>query len=192
MLLVLINLVFFVQISIASIRHFNPESRSFGNECVRVGSVVGSVVLTIQSVTRLPLPALNSLSSLIAIFGAFAVFQFATSATQGQRLDVVFTNGSPRKLVSGGIYSRVRNPMYSSYLLYWFSWIMASQISWISIFIFVAFAGVYFLAARHEEKVLGTAFRDHYQKYFKETGRFLPRLEKCGPIHLRARLRRWL
>ncbi len=92
-------------------------------------------------------------------------------------------NWSPRieiaerqTLVTHGVYSRVRHPMYTSLVL----WAVAQLLlvwNWITGPLFLA-ALIPFLLVRipREEAMMAERFGDEYRAYMKRTGRLLPRL----------------
>ena len=79
------------------------------------------------------------------------------------------------KLVTGGVYQRVRHPMYSA------SWLMyLGQALFLSNWIaglggVIGFALLYFLRVSKEEDMMLHEFGDQYRQYMTTTGRIIPR-----------------
>lgn len=79
------------------------------------------------------------------------------------------------KLVTGGIYTYIRHPMYASQLL----WVIAQPLllqNWLAgpldLVFFIPF---YFLRVRAEEKMMADNFGERYAEYVGETGRLFPK-----------------
>lgn len=80
------------------------------------------------------------------------------------------------ELITGGIYSVIRHPMYASQWL----WVIAQPLllqNWIAgfsnLFVFIPF---YFLRVKAEEQMMLDSFGTQYQEYMKKTGGVLPKL----------------
>jgi protein-S-isoprenylcysteine O-methyltransferase Ste14 len=92
-------------------------------------------------------------------------------------------NWSPRleireshRLVTEGIYRRIRHPMYSSI---WLLVIAQAMIlpNYVAGFSgLVPFALLYFLRVGKEEKMMGEDFGGEYEQYQRKTGRLFPKL----------------
>jgi len=80
------------------------------------------------------------------------------------------------KLITNGIYSRIRHPMYTAF------WLMALAQAlllpnWIAGLAGIAgFGTLYLLRVRHEEALMLAGFGEQYQTYMDRTGRLLPKL----------------
>ena len=79
------------------------------------------------------------------------------------------------KLITQGVYQRVRHPMYSA------SWLMyLGQVLFLSNWIaglggLVGFALLYFLRVSKEEDMMLHEFGDQYRQYMSTTGRIIPK-----------------
>jgi protein-S-isoprenylcysteine O-methyltransferase Ste14 len=92
-------------------------------------------------------------------------------------------NWSPRleireshRLVTEGIYRRIRHPMYLSI---WLLVIAQAMIlpNYVAGFSgLVPFALLYFLRVGKEEKMMGEEFGGEYEQYLRKTGRLVPKL----------------
>jgi protein-S-isoprenylcysteine O-methyltransferase Ste14 len=84
-------------------------------------------------------------------------------------------------LVTAGIYSVVRHPMYASQLLVGLAQVFLLQ-NWIAGWTgLVAFLALYLLRVPPEERMMLAEFGDEYRAYMDRTGRVLPRV---GPLAL--------
>lgn len=86
------------------------------------------------------------------------------------------------RLVTVGPYSRVRNPMYSSLILFFGSiflrndrWSMfLSDYNWFGFFVFLTMILTFILKSKDEEKFLSEKFGEKYDSYKGSTHRFFP------------------
>lgn len=79
------------------------------------------------------------------------------------------------RLITQGIYQRIRHPMYSaSWLIYAGQALILSN--WIAGFSgIVTFGILYFLRVPEEEQMMLEKFGDEYQRYMSRTGRVIPK-----------------
>jgi protein-S-isoprenylcysteine O-methyltransferase Ste14 len=83
----------------------------------------------------------------------------------------------PKKLVTSGIYNKIRHPIYLSFNLICIGFIKI-LLDWLILFLYVIGAlGLYFQAI-YEEKILTEYFEDEYSQYMLNTGRFFVRCRK--------------
>ena len=73
-----------------------------------------------------------------------------------------------KELVTHGLYSRIRNPIYVSVGIMWFGLIVALRLYWLFI-PFVALLAMQVFRAGKEEKVLEEKFGQSYLDYRKQT-----------------------
>jgi protein-S-isoprenylcysteine O-methyltransferase Ste14 len=80
------------------------------------------------------------------------------------------------QLVTGGVYRRIRHPMYASIIL--FSTAQALLLpNWLAGFsALVPFALLYFIRTPREEQMMCNIFGDEYRTYMQRTRRLIPRL----------------
>ena len=85
------------------------------------------------------------------------------------------------KLVTSGIYSKVRHPVYLSFNLFCigFNFML---LDWILLILYVIGAFGLYVQALNEEKVLITYFGNEYLEYMKKTGRFLVKLTRNNQV----------
>ena len=73
-----------------------------------------------------------------------------------------------KALVTSGLYSRIRNPIYLSVNVMWFGWILFLHLYWLFVAL-VALLAFQVLRARSEGQVLQEAFGQAYLDYRKQT-----------------------
>ena len=82
------------------------------------------------------------------------------------------------ELVTGGVYRRVRHPMYAGIFLFAIAQGVLLQ-NWLAGWGgFVSFALLYLIRAPREEKMMSEFFGEAYRDYMKRTGRLWPRLRR--------------
>lgn len=80
-----------------------------------------------------------------------------------------------QRLVTYGIFSWVRNPLYVGNFLAWMGFTVISGVLWFLPVAAIVFAIEYTLIVRYEEGVLETIFGDEYLAYKRRTPRWIPR-----------------
>jgi protein-S-isoprenylcysteine O-methyltransferase Ste14 len=80
------------------------------------------------------------------------------------------------QLIIGGVYRRIRHPMYAAIFL--FSAAQAMMLpNWLAGFsALVPFTLLYLIRTPREEQMMSNIFGDEYRAYMQRTGRLLPRL----------------
>lgn len=166
----------FAAFSVASYRHFNPDRDSRGNLIVRVLTLVATLCSGLLMFVAWPLPGPMALGAAALGLIALALFRAAIRSAPTGELHVAFTGSGPEQLFTQGLYRHIRNPLYTSYLIYWAAWVAATDLHPVSLAIFALFFALYRIAVRDEEQYLRKSFGDQYVAFQKRTGRFLPRL----------------
>ncbi|MFX0086289.1 MAG: methyltransferase family protein [Candidatus Hodarchaeota archaeon] len=107
---------------------------------------------------------LIAISTIVACFGRIS------------RGDRAISWGIPIKLEIKGMYRFIRHPLYASYCYYFLGFSLIFQ----SLLIFPLLIGIYgyYKTSIYEESLLVNYFGNKYEKYQKNTGRFLPRVKK--------------
>ncbi len=119
-------------------------------------------------------PVIVGLGVVAAVVGLWLFWQAHTDL--GKNWSSSLEIHEDHRLITNGIYSRIRHPMYLA------SWvIMVAQALLLSNWIagwggLVSFACLYFLRVGKEERMMLTAFGDQYQQYMARTGRILPKI----------------
>lgn len=86
-----------------------------------------------------------------------------------------FAIDAPKTLVKRGAYRLARHPIYLSYILALTGTALLAH-SWVVGGLSIWMAGLYWTAARREEKIiLASPHRDDYAAYMKDVGMFWPR-----------------
>jgi protein-S-isoprenylcysteine O-methyltransferase Ste14 len=80
-----------------------------------------------------------------------------------------------QRLVTYGIFSWSRNPLYNGNFLIWMGFVTISGVLWFLPFAVLLFAVEYELIVRYEEGVLESTFGREYLDYKNETPRWIPR-----------------
>ncbi|HWE41158.1 MAG TPA: isoprenylcysteine carboxylmethyltransferase family protein [Gemmatimonadaceae bacterium] len=91
-----------------------------------------------------------------------------------------------QRLVTYGIFSWVRNPLYVGNFLVWMGFAVISGVLWFLPVAAVIFAIEYTLIVRYEEGVLETIFGEEYLAYKQRTPRWFPRppaVKETGEHH---------
>jgi protein-S-isoprenylcysteine O-methyltransferase Ste14 len=76
------------------------------------------------------------------------------------------------KLITSGLYTRVRHPMYTGAILMMGGWVLFFGSLW-SVPLWLAFSILYFVKSVKEERILNNRFPE-YGEYRKRTWAFLP------------------
>lgn len=106
---------------------------------------------------------------------ATAIFWWAIAASKKARLRYAFDPDHPDSLVTTGPYRYVRHPFYTSYIIFWAGWGVATWSVWAAIPV-VAFVVIYVIAAKGEEKKFAsTPLAAEYDAYRRRTGFLVPR-----------------
>lgn len=80
-----------------------------------------------------------------------------------------------QRLVTYGIFSWMRNPLYVGNFLVWIGFVVGSGVLWFLPIAAVLFALEYTFIVRYEEGVLESIFGEEYVAYKARTPRWLPR-----------------
>ena len=113
--------------------------------------------------------------SLIVIGEAIRLAGVAAAGTVTRR-----RSRNVQRLVTYGIFSWSRNPLYNGNFLIWIGFVTVSGVLWFLPIALLLFAVEYELIVRYEEGVLESIFGREYLDYKNETPRWIPRPPK-GP-----------
>jgi protein-S-isoprenylcysteine O-methyltransferase Ste14 len=109
-----------------------------------------------------------------AVFGGSLWLFYRTHKDLGRNWSVTLEVREQHKLVTSGVYSRVRHPMYSAFWL----WAVAQALllpNWIAGPAgLVGFGTLFFLRIGREERMMSEAFGEEYRRYVERTSRVLP------------------
>ena len=137
------------------------------------------VVPLVYVATAMPRFAAYSFHPLCAWLGLFfaiaaLVIFYLTHRALGRNWSMSLEVRENHELVTGGIYRRVRHPMYSAFWL----WAVAQALllpNWIAGFAGLAGFGILFYGrVAREERMMLETFGDSYRAYMARTGRVFP------------------
>lgn len=119
-------------------------------------------------------PAQAWLGVLVAV-AALVMFRL-THRALGRNWSVSLDVRENHRLITDGIYRRVRHPMYTAFWL----WAVAQALllpNWVAGFAgLIGFGTLFFGRIGKEEQMMVDTFGDEYRQYMARTGRLLPRL----------------
>lgn len=177
-----LNLIVSV-VSISVIAQYSWSLKAhFNSPKMPTGTVVISAVVLATAAIYLALlwieaqPWLATLVGLVLEGLALWLFWSAIKASRAARLKMAFDVQNPHALVTGGPYRYLRHPFYTSYLIFWVGWAVATWSLW-SLPPLAVIVVIYVLAALGEERKFSrTAMAADYDAYRRQTGFFWPRL----------------
>jgi len=108
--------------------------------------------------------------ALIAVGEAIRLAGVAAAGTVTRR-----RSRTVQRLVTYGIFSWMRNPLYVGNFLIWMGFTVISGVLWFLPIAIVLFAIEYTLIVRYEEGVLESIFGEEYLRYKSRTPRWIPR-----------------
>jgi protein-S-isoprenylcysteine O-methyltransferase Ste14 len=121
------------------------------------------------------LPAWAGWLGVVLIVGAVFVF-WRAHADLGLNWSPTLEIREKHELITRGIYSVIRHPMYASQILWSLAQALLLQ-NWIAGFgSIVAFIPFYFLRVRAEEQLMLEQFGDQYRSYMQKVGGVFPKL----------------
>ena len=150
------------------------------------GTVVISAAVIATTVIFLGLLWLEAQPLLAQIIGVAIqlagvwLFTLAIRASREASLKMAFDQANPHGLVTTGPYRYLRHPFYTSYLVFWIGWAIATWSAW-SLIPLLALTTIYIVAALGEERKFSrTELAEAYAAYRRQTGFFWPRLPGSG------------
>lgn len=161
--------------------HFHSPSMTAGAAFISFAVIATALFfMAILWLERQPNPA--KIAGIFLELSSVALFWWAISASRRARLGYAFTPESPRGLVDQGPYRYLRHPFYTSYIVFWIGWGLATWSPW-AIIPVCGLAVMYAMAALDEEKKFASSeLAGAYDDYRRNTGFFWPRLRRpAGP-----------
>jgi protein-S-isoprenylcysteine O-methyltransferase Ste14 len=122
-----------------------------------------------------PVQPLLTALGLVTAVAALTMFRLTHKAL-GRNWSVSLQLKDDHKLITHGIYSRIRHPMYSAF------WLMAIAQALLLPNLVAGLAGIvgfgtlYVLRVDHEERLMIAGFGAEYEAYMQRTGRLWPKL----------------
>lgn len=114
------------------------------------------------------------------LMAGFVLLLWRSHADLGRNFWVTVRVREDHELVTGGVYARVRHPMYSAHLLLALSQALLLH-NWVAGFGFLAVMVPFFmLRIPLEERLMSDRFGEEYGDYMRRTGRILPKFGAGG------------
>lgn len=157
--------------------HFSSPRMPDGAKVISL-FVLATAVFFFYLVWAYDQPAWAQIVGLVLQAASAGLFWWAIAASRKARLRYAFDPEEPRGLVTTGPYSYLRHPFYTSYLIFWSGWAIATASPWSTVSVAV-FVVIYVLAARREEKLFSESpMAGEYRAYRAKTGYLLPRINR--------------
>ena len=172
---VLVLIATVIAFSWASFSHFDARAPSPGTLFVTFVTPIGTIA-NFAIWRRLAEPAAQEAVLLALALGLVSalVFWAAQTSAPSRLLGRAFSDHTPETLIDAGPYAYVRNPLYTSYLVYWLAWVALTGGHWVATLLFVVMLATYVGAALTEERRLSAQLGKAYQAYAARTTRFIP------------------
>ncbi|MER9075040.1 isoprenylcysteine carboxylmethyltransferase family protein [Mesorhizobium sp. M0904] len=157
--------------------HFQSPSMSQGAMIISA-VVVGTALffLALLWIERQPVAA--KIGGFAVELASSALFWWAISVSRKARLRFAFDPDNPDSLVTEGPYSYVRHPFYTSYIIFWIGWGIATWSVWAVVPV-AGIVAIYVIAALDEERKFSrTRLAGAYQAYSGRAGLFWPRFAR--------------
>jgi protein-S-isoprenylcysteine O-methyltransferase Ste14 len=154
--------------------HFVSERMEMGARLLALLVIASTLVFTVLLFTG-PHPLWPVVIGVLLELGSLALFWGAIRASRQAQLHFAFDPDPPHSVLDRGPYRYVRHPFYTSYMLFWLGWGLATWSPW-AIPLVVIIVAFYWVAARGEERrFAGTPFGAEYERYKRSAGLFWPR-----------------
>lgn len=155
--------------------HFYSEKMPLGSIVIAIVILV-TVALDLYLVWTQTQPLIPQLLGFAGMVAGISLFFTTIRASRAARLRMAFDEGNPRGLIQQGPYRYVRHPFYTSYMVFFSAFALATW-SLMAIGPVVLLVIIYVLAARMEERLFaGTEMAGDYEAYRQRTGSFFPKL----------------
>ena len=155
--------------------HFTSASMPDGARLIS-GAVALTGLLYMLAIWHFSQPLAAHAAGLALQLASIALFWWAIAASKKARLRYAFDREAPSSLVQDGPYAYIRHPFYTSYILFWAGWALATWTFW-AVLPLAFLVAVYVRAARDEERNFSsTDFAAEYEAYRKRAGLFWPKL----------------
>lgn len=155
--------------------HFASDRMTRGAQAISAGALASCAILLwlVWSQTQ---PAAAQFVGIAVMLGSLWLFWAAVRASRAAKLRFAFDDAPPLALVTVGPYRHIRHPFYSSYLIFWAGWAIATWSPW-GLLPVIVMTTLYTMAARYEETLLSrTAMGPAYAEYRNTVGLFWPKI----------------
>ena len=157
--------------------HFNVEKMPAGAKLISSLVILFGILLVYLAFTFEQPTSAQAVGSIL-LSASLVLFWRTIAESRKAKLLAAFDENLPHGLLTTGPYRYVRHPFYTSYILHWTGWAIATWNLW-AIVPVVTMVTTYWVAARDEEaKFSRTDLSQAYQDYRAKTGRFFPKLIK--------------
>lgn len=112
---------------------------------------------------------------LVLIGEIYRMYGVAAAGTETRR-----RSREVQRLVTYGVFSWSRNPLYNGNFLIWMGFVVISGVLWFLPIAIVLFAIEYSFIVRYEEGVLESIFGEEYLAYKRRTPRWIPRISSSS------------
>ena len=112
---------------------------------------------------------------LVLIGEIYRMYGVAAAGTETRR-----RSREVQRLVTYGVFSWSRNPLYNGNFLIWMGFVVISGVLWFLPIAIVLFAIEYSFIVRYEEGVLESIFGEEYLAYKRRTPRWMPRISSSS------------
>ena len=141
---------------------------------ILVSSVAATAVIYTYLLYLNTQPELAIIIGLILIVVSNVIFWWAIIVTRQANLLAAFTESKPSSLVETGPYRYVRHPFYTSYIIFWVGFAVATA-TILSLIPLVYMFWLYNRAAAQEEAFFSqTEMAETYAQFAQKRGRFFP------------------
>lgn len=156
--------------------HFDMQVVPNGVRLISTLVILSAIVLSYLCF-RFEQPMMPQIIGLVFLIFSFVLFWMTIRESSKAKLLAAFDEKLPHGLLKSGPYKYVRHPFYTSYLIQWIGWAIATWSIW-SIVPVTFMTVTYWVAAHGEEnKFSKTEMADEYETYKANTGRFFPKLK---------------
>lgn len=163
--------------AVADARHRNARDMTL----LSISTLGLGIIPAIYALTGWPAGASYPLGALqviagVAVFAAALWLFWRTHRDLGQNWSVTLEIKDAHKLITNGVYARVRHPMYSAFFL----WALAQALLLPNVVAglagLVGFGILFFFRVGREEAMMREAFGAEYDAYMARTKRIIPGL----------------
>lgn len=145
----------------------------FGDAGQLIAFVVFVVVWVLDSfVLRFSTSPLSFIPLYVRLAVAIVVFAISIYLFNKSH-HVVLKEDRPGKVITSGVFSYVRHPLYLSTILFYLAFII-STVSIVSLALWVLIFAFYDFIAGYEEKLLEGKFGEEYSSYRSKTAKWIP------------------
>jgi protein-S-isoprenylcysteine O-methyltransferase Ste14 len=162
--------------AVTALRHGSLTERAVAVGLIASGLLVAALSFgVIAPGDRLhELTATTPLGWALMLAGLVVVVVAQTQMGASWRIGVD-TPETPTSLVTSGLYSRIRNPIYTGVFLLLGGWFVALP-TFATLGVALAFCALLWLQSRREEADMRRRFGEEHARWSERTGRFFPRL----------------